>query len=720
MLKGVKMVLLISPVLFLLSGDFSMICAQESGAEEFTLEEITVTAQKREENQQKVPIAMEVVSGDEIKELGRNDIDDILTNVSSVLINKATDGLRVTIRGVSNDNPMFNNVQVSTPTVAINKDGVFTNRNDSGSGLYDIERVEVLFGPQSTLYATASPAGIVNIVSASPSTEKYEASGTIEYGNYNLLHTEGSMNAPISDTIALRAAFSTSVRDGYLTNGADDEDMKSARIRTLFKPSDRFSFLISGEISKTDGKGWAGVKSFENQDDEDNPWTSSSDSSGPPRSQKQKRIYANINLDLGFGSLTVVPNYMKRTFSATSIMQMGPSTVTSAIVGSGYEKGAELRMASSQDFFIKWIAGFNWYKSNDESANTGDNGSWGNRFNLQTSKALYGNVTYPVTDRFRATGGMRLTWEENDSINTEYPDMRPPFGIAVQEVHMTYKGKKDYKVGAEYDIGESSMFYADWSTSYRTRGMDYRTSGEPFPPEKLTSYTIGSKNRLMGNKLQINGAAYYYNYKNYLADSMVMSLHPVTLTPQPDDNSKNVGDAKVYGVDLQANAIITDKDKLDLSVSYLKSEFTKLTFDYMDITNSLGIPDADYSGQPMTLSPDWTVTAAYNHNFQLRNGGTLTARLDIRYQSSYILQWASTSIGYMGGAVVVTDSTGLNTQEAYHLSNASLVYANPDGKWTLTGYIKNLENYAVKRSWMMMDFIVGPPRTYGGVLSVKF
>ncbi|MBN1627803.1 MAG: TonB-dependent receptor [Deltaproteobacteria bacterium] len=719
MLRCVKIVLLIFsiPLLF---GDIPMICAQDLSTDEFTLEEITVTAQKREENQQKVAIAMEVVSGDEIKELGRNDIDEILSNVSSVLINKATDGLRVTIRGVSNDNPMFNNVQVSTPTVAINKDGVYTNRNDSGSGLYDVERVEVLFGPQSTLYATASPGGIVNIVSASPKTDKYEASGTLEYGNYNLLSTDGSMNAPISDTLAVRAAFSTTVRDGYLTNGADDEDMKSARIRTLFKPGDNFSLIISGEISKTGGKGWAGVAAFEDQGDVDNPWTSSSDSSGPPRFQSQKRIYANLNLDIGLASLTVVPNYMKRTFSATSIMQMGPSTVTSTITGSGYEKGAELRMASSQDFYIKWIAGFNWYKSNDESANTGDNGSWGNRFNLQTSKALYGNITYPINDKFRATGGMRVTWEDNDSINTEYPDARPPFGISVQEVHMSYKGKKDYKVGAEYDVGADSMLYMDWSTSYRTRGMDYRTSGEPFPPEKLTSYTIGSKNRFMDNKLQINGAAYYYNYKNYLADSMVMSLHPVTMSPQPDDNSKNVGDSKVYGVDLQANTIITDKDKLDLSVSYLKSEFTKLAFDYMDITNSLGIPDADYSGQPMTLSPSWTINAAYSHNFMLWNNGTLTFRLDARYQSSYILQWASKSIGYMGGQVVVTDSTAMNTQEAHHISNISAIYAHPDGKWTLTGYVKNLEDYAVKRSWMMMDFIIGPPRTYGGVLSVKF
>lgn len=113
-------------------GDITYVSAQDT--DEFTLEEITVTAQKREENQQKVPIAMEVISGDEIKELGKNDIEQILGNISSAIVNKAGSNLRISLRGISDDQPE-NRVQVSSPTVAVNMDGVMSNRQQSGQGL---------------------------------------------------------------------------------------------------------------------------------------------------------------------------------------------------------------------------------------------------------------------------------------------------------------------------------------------------------------------------------------------------------------------------------------------------------------------------------------------------------------------------------------------------------------------------------------------------------
>ncbi|MBN1627159.1 MAG: TonB-dependent receptor plug domain-containing protein, partial [Deltaproteobacteria bacterium] len=288
--------------------DVSALLAQESDSDEFTLEEITVTAQKREENQQKVPIAMEVLTGEDIREIGRNDIDEILNNISSILTQSGNDGLRVSIRGISNDNNSFGMIQASAPTVAVNQDGVYSNRSGNNQSMYDIERVEVLFGPQSTMYASATPGGIVNVVTADPKTDKYTASGTLEYGNYNLLHTEGSMNAPLSDWTAIRASFNTSVRDGYLSNGSADEDSKSARLKALFKSGDTFSIVLTGEVTKMGGQGFASAKGFDKEDGNwyenqgpaglvkvgkvDDPWTSANDSAGAGRDNIQKKITA--------------------------------------------------------------------------------------------------------------------------------------------------------------------------------------------------------------------------------------------------------------------------------------------------------------------------------------------------------------------------------------------------------------------------------------------
>ena len=185
--------------------------AQEGPAEEFTLEEITVTAQKRAENQQKVAISMEVIAAEDLKSLGKSDIDDILSNVSNVLVQKSADGLRVSLRGYSDATGTNFGQSTSTPAVAVNIDGVYSSRKDSSTSLYDMDRIEVLFGPQSTLYASNSPGGIVNVETASPKLDKYEASGALEYGNFNLLHTEGMVNVPISSIMSLRGAFQTKV-----------------------------------------------------------------------------------------------------------------------------------------------------------------------------------------------------------------------------------------------------------------------------------------------------------------------------------------------------------------------------------------------------------------------------------------------------------------------------------------------------------------------------
>jgi iron complex outermembrane recepter protein len=215
-------------------GDAFFVCAQETKSEEFTLEEITVTAQKRAENQQKVAISMEVISSADIKELGKTNLDEILTNVSSAIVQKAADGYRISLRGISDDSSASFGQSMATPTVAINTDGVYSNRKDTGSSLYDVERVEVLYGPQSTMYSSASPGGIVNVVTASPKLDRYEVSGSIESGSYSLLNLQGALNVPVAEQVALRASVQSSKRDGYLTGGGDNENSKSARLRALY------------------------------------------------------------------------------------------------------------------------------------------------------------------------------------------------------------------------------------------------------------------------------------------------------------------------------------------------------------------------------------------------------------------------------------------------------------------------------------------------------
>jgi iron complex outermembrane recepter protein len=746
-------------------GDVSALLAQEASSEEFTLEEITVTAQKRAENQQKVPIAMEVISADIIREQAKNDLDEVLSGISNTIIEKSQEGYRITIRGVTDNSEAYKGQSMAPPAVAVNIDGIYSNRKDTGSGFYDLERVEVLYGPQSTIYMSNSPGGIVNVVSASPKTDKYEASGLLEYGSYNLLHTEGAMNVPIGSQVAMRAAFSTSVRDGYLTNGLDDEDTKSARVKVLYQPSDVLSFVVTGETSRNAGKGFgSGVVPFDNGDGHwyvadgqggyvqdgkvTNPWTGTDFEKTTSNNQIMEKIYGVVTWDTSAGTITLTPAYTRRNGNSSFIFDdPSPDPPTeSFMVQSAEEKAFEFRMTSPADFMFKWIAGATYYDSYDrgldrstEYIETG----WGrmsDREMTNTNKAFYLNVTFPVTERFRATGGYRKSWDKMVSDNEEIrgsPDLPPGELAYMPEVFiMENPGTPDYKAGLEYDLSTNTMLYADYATSYRVQGMGGGPPGTVTTnePERLKAYTLGAKNRFFENKLQLNAAAYYYDYSNYRAGGNDFSVWLVDVDGdnQPDPgrdtgemfgqrNTNSVGDGRMIGLDLSINTVLTQRDMVSLTASFMKSEWTDLVldyyYDYYLVPGDDGTPDTvylpyeDLAGTTMMASPPFTINLTYDHNFSLANGGALKASVIVKYKAAYDLSWRE--IDYP-----------INYQEAFHTEDFNLAYNNPDGKWTLSGYVKNAFDYAEKRSVLNMGgnklLSIGNPRTYGGVLSVKF
>jgi iron complex outermembrane receptor protein len=172
----------------------------------------------------------------------------------------------------------------------------------------------------------------------------------------------------------------------------------------------------------------------------------------------------------------------------------------------------------------------------------------------------------------------------------------------------------------------------------------------------------------------------------------------------------------MYGTDIQADMVLSPNDRFELSISWEKAEFDKMVFDFI----SEALEDLVYTGKRLTFTPEWTVNAAYEHDFDLPNGGNLRARIDSRYQSDMLINFMETASANTPTGPVEVDLTGYNEQEAYTQTNCSLTYTHPDGKWTISAYVKNLENYAVKKNLMFAQLMVGPPRTYGAVLSVRF
>jgi iron complex outermembrane receptor protein len=637
------------------------------------------------------------------------------------------------------------------PTVALNVDGVFSNRKDTGTGLFDLERVEVLYGPQSTMYASNSPGGIVNVVTANPKLEKFEASGLLEVGNYNRLHTQGVMNTPIGSTVAIRAAFQTSSHDGYLSNGGMDEDTKSARLRGLYQPSEDLSFVLTGEIAKRSSQQFASVDAFDKQDELDDPWYTTR-TLGEPTENENIKIFGRMDWDFGFGALSLVPSYAELDGSGQQITIMpgqpgSPDIVqTNEFSNDSEEKAVELRLSSSADSALKWVLGVNYYHSSDivesigyvDGVANGDS-RWSDMD--EEAKAIFGNLTYPITDRLRATAGYRFSWDTLENLRLE-STIRPDAegNMALDTETILYKNKydnPDYKVGMEYDITDTAMLYADYSTSYRNQGMGIQTDIAP-PAQELEAYTMGAKSRFFDNRVQVNTSAFYYDWKNYSATQTAFSFPAYALeTVNPptgdylyvvqDDGSTTWGDGRMYGLEMDSTFILSANDTLKLSVSLLESEWKSLFFNYENeytltadaprlpqgtsmIVDLITLDDANYKGKPMTSAPKVTINATYRHLFNLPNGGSIEPELQVLYKSNYRLTWKDEDDPY-------------HYQEDFFIFNVSAVYNSPGGKWSLSAYLKNIEEYAAKVGYFgdpVNATTLQDPRTYGAVLTVRY
>jgi iron complex outermembrane receptor protein len=467
---------------------------------------------------------------------------------------------------------------------------------------------------------------------------------------------------------------------------------------------------------------------------------------------------ADISWDTPIGSIDFVPyiNEQKSSQFRDDVEIYYPedpdNPVYSAMYGENHteQKGADLRIASPEDFFFTWILGGTYYESdradfrddlyydiNDVSNNT-----------TRENKAVYTNITYPITERFRGTAGYRKTWDEVG--NVEKP---PKVGDGVSGQKYS---NPDYKVGMEYDLSDDTMLWTSYATSYRINAMANAQGDENVPAEKLKSYSVGAKNRFLDNKLQLNASAFFYDYTNkrfrgtgegrfargatiresdYPHDGLPGTdfnndgdYNDTNLDParggvlQPgetsdlvginlsDPNLQQAGSFESLGLDVSLDWIISRKDRLNLQVSYLDSTWVDTTvhFYWYWIWEDEGM---SFDGKRATYSSKWSAHASYEHQFDFRNGSTLVPKIDAQYKSDYYLSFRDTEYPY-------------NYQEGYYILNGSVTFTPNSGKWSLNAYVKNATEYAAKTFWQnpagSASLGISDPRQYGAVLQLKF
>lgn len=662
------------------------------------LQQVVVTAQKYSQDLQKVPEAVAVATGSELVTQGITDVRGLGAVIPSISLGMDYIYTQIDIRGVgtNNDAPALD------PAIAFNIDGVYQPKDFGTYGmLFDIDRIEVLRGPQGTLYGRNTPGGSINVVTNRP-IDRLEANGEIGFGNYNSRREFGVLNVPLSNDFYVRAAAQHVSHKGYLSTGFNDQKSTGARLEALYKPNSQFSFLVAGDYFRDHSLGAHTVIGLPYTDPQ-NPWFDPiSPSPGVHSDFESWSTHAELDWTFDSMTLTEIPAFKRVHFNS-----MNPVVgVFSSGIGIDKSYSNELRLASAagSQTPLKWVTGFYFYKETYFS--------YADYFNpyfssvtinpdiTEKSWALFGQATYSITPTLSVTAGGRYS-DDKKSATGQDQVFIPAFSFPVNTIPDTYDHvwhHVDWKVGLNKNLTARSLLYANISTGYLEGGFNLGSSVGLLPnfrPETLTSYAIGSKNRFLDDTLQVNADAFYYDYNNY-----IVSEYLTQGAAAGDFALYNAAKTRIYGGEIETRWLASAHDMFNMSVSLLRATYTHFI---------LPIPSngiSNFSGYTVMKAPAVGIQAGYRHTWDLGQYGSLQGIVQTHFESSY---WT------------LFDHTPGTAQPSYTKTNLVLGYFSPSGTWHIQAYCNNVENSAViataappnSSSGSIPWLHIQDPRTYG-------
>lgn len=678
------------------------------------LGEIVVTAEHRRENAQTTPIALSVYGGDILRKTGTANLYELSAMAPDLGFTQTEGKPIITIRGISSRDT----TEVGDPAITVSTDGFYLNRPYSLSAtLYDLDRVEVLRGPQGTLSGRNSVGGAINVVTAKP-TDKFEGFGSIAYGNFNDLEAQGAINIPVNEKVQVRASFYSESHDGYRDNGAvgraDDADVKSGRLSVAFQPTERLHGVITAEYTHQNSLGDAMQNIAFIYDDtgalvHDKPAGLNSSSftlkTKPYLRSSEGQVRGQLAYDFDTFTVTLLGGYDTTSWhhavdqstvnDNSSIYQFQENQYPETV-------NAELRFTSRNASRFQWQLGgfFFQEKSHLVSADAspvatgGFYDSFGFVYHTTArSKAVYGQASYALTDKIKVTGGVRYTSDYKSEAGY-YGALSDNIVYANQTGDASFS-KTTFHAEVEDKITPTNFVYAKFDTGYKAGGFNF--GGSAYKPESIKSWEIGSKNRFLDSKMQFNISAYYSKYTNqqvsnyaYIADNQ-----PVQLT-------QNAGASEIYGVESDLIYDIPAFARINLTANYLHARYTEFT-SVADPSDPAASGNVDLAGNTPPQSPTWSLGGGLERTFAIGKSA-LTARIQTKFQTASNFSFYNFNDTRQG---------------AYTMSDAYLTYKPGSGNWSVTAYVKNLENSTVLSDAEESQYAVAyvyeyyPPRTYG-------
>lgn len=705
-------------VLQAVAAQAQQVTSTEAAASE-SLQEITVTAQRREERLRDVPISVSVQTGLQLEQAGIKDTRDLTVLTPGLKIDQLGAFTQPSIRGITSEAVQSGN----DSNVAIYLDGVYQPSQQANAfDLPDIERVEVLKGPQGTLFGRNATGGAIRVFTKDPVLNRTTGNVGISYGNYNDIVFKEFVSTPISPIAAVSLASYYEDRDGYdndLLHGGKIGYLKSrlVRAKVLLEPTEDLTMKLTAYYShRVDQAAFAGLALNQNTLGRAIPGATGPFPTKPWDVALDDRFFFKVDsfgtsFDLKYktsvGTISSLSSYTSVKPELDLDGDYSPTPVVDY-----YQKqpewalSEELQFVSDRFGFFSFVLGTFIYmdegKLDPQRVPVGGGSfyySWGE----VTTKApsLFGEAYFDITDRLQFIAGARYSYEYKklsgiNGINVPQPNPRPTVG----DVHWD---KVTPRASLRYALTSRSNVYATYNEGFKSGAYD-NSSMIPIPvnPEFVRAYEIGYKSNDL-NWLDLDVALFYYLYKNQQVQAHT-DVNGVPLAIL-----QNAASSRIYGADIDATVHATREFNIRAGLSLLHSRYERYPSAILDVPTGFGGNKSvtkDASGNQTIRSPDWTLTLTANYNKEF-DSGKLTASLTAYHTDKFYFE-AGDRVG----------------QPQYTTLASEIGWAFGDTGFQASLYGRNLTNKAYIQSAFVTDLADGaayaPPRMYGFNLNYRF
>jgi iron complex outermembrane receptor protein len=663
-MKTLKMALVLGTSISALAAGNAM--AQTAKPDEtMMITEVVVTAQKREQKLQDVPIAVSVVGEADLQRRNIGNIDQLKLVVPSF---EAT-SFGVSVRGVGTST-FSTSIE---PTVSTVLDGVVLGRPEMALGsFYDVARVEILRGPQGMLFGKNASAGLVSITTNAPKLGRLEAIANINAGQDGYNKSDATVNLPLGDKAALRIGGFVNKLDGVLNNKKDGRsfngnDEWGGRAKLLWRPSDTVDVLLTADYAKQDQSiTWSpyklnptgamglallacGVKASADNTDlcidgaqykdrEGYGFSAQVDWSLPGGLTLTSITAGRRDFDFSNGDSDSLPvNILNTNISNQDLRQVSQ----------------ELRLASPTGGALEYVAGLYYYRQKTDQV-TDQTGTFGvspvpiinstiNSLVDTESYAVFGQANYQLNDKLALIGGARLT---HDKVGLNFRQFTRAgfFGInpTVTFIDTATKTNVSWRVGAQYQFAPRTMGYATVSRGYKgpgfnQTGVSSATVKQEVGPEIPTSYEVGVKATLLGGLAVLNVAAFSTKFDDYQAQTVDFTLTPAAF------RTINAGVLKTRGLEADLTAVLAPGLLVTASAAYIDAQYGKfapiscdpLTTPSGCVLIAPGLYGFDASGKSLSGSSKWKTSFAAVYERPIGHGLQLNASADYGWRDGY-------------------------------------------------------------------------------------